>query len=241
MDTRVAQIIAKIVHMAQLSNIDSETGKCLDVPDTPSVEPEILFPNKLTKIIVPKRDDDNKDSDNVSPSSRKQSSNDSRSDKSPTLNGTKRSYDDTMASTSAKDISVDVGENGNHQINGIHQNGSNHETIIKPPRINGIHKHKQQPPSSSISPNPTSPPRQDVKAILRNSINHKQQESITGPPTPKRARLDVNGTNGLLPSPRMNGATTNNSSSTTSTTNGPTPTSGGTNTNSSSSSMAIVT
>jgi AT-rich interactive domain-containing protein 1 len=210
MDTRVAIQIASIVHMAQLANIDSVSGKCLDVPDTPSVEPEILFPNKLPKF--PKKDDTN---DRSLPPKKEPEENNKLT--GPKLNGIKRPYDDSVPSTSNSIQSLEmIVENGtSSQVNGIHQNGS-HDSFKSPVRINGIHKHNKD----IISP------KQDVKAILRNSINHKQ-EAAAGPTSSKRAKLEVNGapTNG-----RINGI----SPSTTS--NGPTSTA-----TSSSSSMAIVT
>jgi hypothetical protein len=211
MDTRVAIQIASIVHMAQLANIDSVSGKCLDVPDTPSVEPEILFPNKLPKF--PKTDDN----DRSLPPKKGPEENKLNV---PKLNGIKRPYDDDSApSTSNSTHSLEmIVENGTpSQVNGIQQNGS-HESFKSPVRINGIHKHNKD----NISP------KQDVKAILRNSINHKQ-EAAAGPTSSKRAKLEVNGvpTNG-----RINGT------SPSTTANGPTSSAA---TSSSTSSMAIVT
>jgi len=61
MDTRVALMVATIMHTAYQANVNSETGKSLDVPATPSVEPQILFPGKYSIPIIDKKDDNSKD------------------------------------------------------------------------------------------------------------------------------------------------------------------------------------
>jgi hypothetical protein len=210
MDTRVAIQIASIVHTAQLSNIDAVSGKCLDVPDTPSVEPEILFPNKLQKF--PKRDSDPSEKQSLPKKEANEADSVKLSPMMPKMNGIKRPYEEleTIPSTSNSTSSNSgmIIENGIEisQLNGIH-NGSNgngnisHDpsTTPKPPRINGIHKNKESP-------------KKDVKAILRNSINHKQ-EAATGPPSTKKTKLEVvNGTsptngriNGTSPTTASNG------------------------------------
>jgi AT-rich interactive domain-containing protein 1 len=207
MDTRVAIQIASIVHTAQLSNIDAVSGKCLDVPDTPSVEPEILFPNKLPKF--PKRD--SSDPSEKQQSLPKKETNEAENSVKlsttmpPKMNGIKRPYEEleTIPSTSNSTTSNNSGmiiENGIEisQLNGIHNgsssngngNISSHDTSTTPKRINGIHKSKESS-------------KQDVKAILRNSINHKQ-ETATGPPCTKKTKLEV--VNGTSPTNgRING------------------------------------
>jgi hypothetical protein len=155
----------------------------------------------------------------------------------PKLNGIKRPYEEleTIPSTSnsTSNNSEMIIENGIaiSQLNGIH-NGSNgngnvnHDpsTTPKPSRINGIHKNKESP-------------KKDVKAILRNSINHKQ-EAATGPPSTKKTKLEV--ANGTSPTNgRING-TSPTTASNVSHSNGPTTTTS-TSKSLSSSSMAIVT
>ena len=61
MDTRVALMVATIMHTAYQANVNSETGKSLDVPDTPSVEPQILFPGKYSIPVIHRKDDSSKD------------------------------------------------------------------------------------------------------------------------------------------------------------------------------------
>uniref|UniRef100_A0AC34QIM9 SWI/SNF-like complex subunit BAF250 C-terminal domain-containing protein n=1 Tax=Panagrolaimus sp. JU765 TaxID=591449 RepID=A0AC34QIM9_9BILA len=46
MDTRVAGMVSAILHLACQANFDGETGKNTDVPETPLVEPHILFPGR---------------------------------------------------------------------------------------------------------------------------------------------------------------------------------------------------
>uniref|UniRef100_A0A914Y0I8 Uncharacterized protein n=1 Tax=Panagrolaimus superbus TaxID=310955 RepID=A0A914Y0I8_9BILA len=264
MDTRVAIQIASIVHTAQLSNIDAISGKCLDVPDTPSVEPEILFPNKLPKFPSKKEDSDSSSDKEVGKKEAENRNNEKNGNNKlvvPKMNGIKRAFEETaIPSTSTVSLASSIStncemiiENGISQLNGIHDGIIQNGNSTKLPRVNGIHKSSKE---STTASQQTVSPKQDVKAILRNSINHKQEVSsstttitavattVSGPTPSKRTRLDVNGSSSTNTSNPTNGRIngTSPSSSVSSSvaaaaTNGPTTTT----TSSSSSSMAIVT
>ncbi|KAE9546946.1 hypothetical protein FO519_009842, partial [Halicephalobus sp. NKZ332] len=146
MDTRVALMVATIMHTAYQANVNGETGKSLDIPDTPSVEPQILFPGKYSLPVLNRKDDNSKDDRPQSSEGKEEAMDEERS-----VNGIKNLESSHMKLPSSS---------GQFQLieNGAYSNGINgHEGEIKQftNHINGS---------------------KNVKAILRDSIHNKQHD-----------------------------------------------------------------